>query len=215
MQPLAGDAYGILLSKRDNSRIQPPLNSVEFLAKKPEEVSVDEVFFHKYFSQVGTHKKSDSKPKKTKPEAAEDSFEDDEDDDEIWKALVGSRPEIEGSEDEDDDLDMVELESDDEEEGQEDEELHPSGTDLEDEGAEEDDMDASKGANLESLFLDEEDDEVPSSIPEPADGKSADGHPESKSQSRRQKRRKLKHLPTFASADDYADMLVDEEDDLK
>ncbi|KAI9790269.1 MAG: hypothetical protein M1816_005294 [Peltula sp. TS41687] len=229
MQPLAGDDYGILVSKRDNSRTQAPLNSVEFLAKKPEDVSVDEVFFHKYFEQVGRHKKVEegkAKKRRRDEEAAaavgDDSEDDDEegdgdgdgdDDDEIWKALVGSRPEIEGSDvDEDDDLDLEELD-DDEEEEEEDGEEEEESLDMDVHGNESDSEDEASDEGIhESLFPDEEeddDDELVSGKPERTD---AD---QSQSQSRHQKRRKLKHLPTFASADDYADMLVDEEDGME
>ena len=203
MQPLPGDNdHGILLSKRDISRAQPPLNAADFLAKNPEEVSVDEVFFHNYFSQVGKRKKLSGGKLDRKAKKSEQSESDnDNDNDEIWEALAGSKPELQDSEDEDEDLNLDDLDSSGDEDNEVDNENVPSGSSIED--MQSDDNIDSDIHEEETMFPDE-DGSVSGQDHEPADTSS----------SRRQKRRKLRHLPTFASVDDYADMLAGEEDGM-
>ncbi|KAF2085117.1 CBF-domain-containing protein [Saccharata proteae CBS 121410] len=226
MQPMAGAATSDLLIKgRDGAKREAPLNSEEFWRKKAEDVDADEVFFHQYFEKSGK-----SKTKKEKKAEAKEDAEGSEGEDEIWKALVQSRPEIEGD-DEIDDEDLSELD-----------ELMGAGEDVDDEdvdmdggveinmddvedsdeedaeaGAEqqESDDDGFDAAELEDA--DEEafmgsDDEVPSDfegLDEGEEKKTKDG----KDDGRKNKKRKLKHLPMFASADDYAKLLQDEESD--
>lgn len=219
MQPLAGgNEDGILLSKRDNSRTQAPLNSAQFLAQKPEDVSVDEVFFHKYFSQVGTTKKISENKQESgskKRTRGKDEDDDDDDDDEIWKALVGSRPELEGSEDGEDDLSLDEMDTDEDADEVVSEEESPT-TDLsmfdsDDEQTQVDEQ-TDPEERFTSLFPDEDDDV---SSPESLSKSNRKRDKTSEATSRRQKKRKLKHLPTFASMDDYADMLKDDEDGME
>ena len=108
MQPLAGgDNKGILLSNRSTQGGQQPVNSEAFWRKKAEDVAVDEVFFHTYFNQIGKGKQAAGK--KNAAKTAEDSDNEDENEDEIWQALVDSRPEVEGPSDDDSDLEMLDL----------------------------------------------------------------------------------------------------------
>ncbi|RDW66255.1 CBF-domain-containing protein [Coleophoma cylindrospora] len=223
MQPLAGgDSKGILLSNKAARAGQQPVNSESFWRKKAEDVAVDEVFFHRYFNQIGKTKQAGPK-KTTASRSADDSdVGEDEDEDEIWQALVDSRPEVEGpSDDDDSDLEMMDLEDSDAESDKE-----VIAADVDDDQEEDnDDFDAgslSEGSG--GIFSDDDDalldsdDEAPSEIDElfakeleHAQPKKAD---EGGEETSRQKRRKLKNLPTFASAEDYADMLADENEDM-
>lgn len=207
MQPLAGgDTSGLLITAQSRSRMQAPINSEQFSSMAIGKVAADEVFFHKYFSTMGKGKEQARKKKEKRKVQATEGSEAGEDEDEIWQALVNSRPELEGSEDEEmeslpddatnassmDDLDEL---SDDE--GSADE----AGIDLE-----EDD---------EGLIG--SDDEIPDNVEMTfADEVEPDTEPISSAQNgkgdRKKKRRKLKSLPIFASADDYAKMMLDGED---
>lgn len=225
MQPLAGgDSKGILLSNRAVRAGQQPVNSEAFWRKNAEDVAVDEVFFHKYFSQIGKTKQAG--PKKTAASrSAEDSeAEEDENEDEIWQALVDSRPEVEGpSDDEDSDLEMMDLDDSDAESEKEAtaEDIDADHEEDEDEGQLETGS-VSEGSG--GIFSDDDDallgsdDEAPSEIDELFAKELEHAQPEKAhedgEETSRQKRRKLKNLPTFASAEDYADMLKDDDEDM-
>lgn len=211
MQPLAGgDTSGLLVSAGSKTTRRKPVNSEAFWKLEADKVGVDEVFFHKYFSTMGRGKEASKKKKaKRKAEDASDG-EEDESDDEIWKALVDSRPELEGSNASDDDVDLEELDSSTEDDANE--EVDPRNQ------KDEDSKDAEADANDEILEFEDNDgallnsdDEVPSDVQVRFDSKKASEVPEESK--RGQKRRKLKNLPTFASAEDYAAMMVDGEDD--
>jgi ribosome biogenesis protein MAK21 len=211
MQPLAGgDSRGIFVSSR-GAQVQQSVNSEAFWRKKAEDVAVDEVFFHKYFSQIGKGKQS-AKKKETKKGALDD---DEEDEDEIWQALVESKPDIEGpDDDDDDDLDMDDFDMSEDEETD-------GGVDIEGEGGDEDvdmeDIDEDEGDESPGIFDEDEDDlkgsddEAGSDLDQlfekelqRAAGTEKEGK---KKETSREKKRRLKNLPTFASADDYAAML--------
>jgi ribosome biogenesis protein MAK21 len=207
MQPLAGNAQGsVLVSSKPTGKAGSSVNSAAFWNKKAEDVAADDVFFHEYFSQMGKPGQTE-RTKKVKKDGS-DLGDDDSvaGEDEIWDALVSSRPEVQGDEEE------SELGSDFEEMMG----LDESDEDLDDE--DEDAMDVngvSDGSALDfsdasSLgFSDEEED---------SDGGAPTAQPkadDSKPESEHKKRRKmLKGLPTFASADDYAEMLAQEADDM-
>ncbi|TVY75572.1 Ribosome biogenesis protein NOC1 [Lachnellula suecica] len=210
MQPLGGgDNKGILLSNKSNSSSLQPVNSEAFWRKKAEDVAVDEVFFHRYFSQIGKGKQaSKKKGKKT------DDDEDDENaEDEIWQALVESRPELEGESDSDGemmDLDDSNMESA--------SEVDVEGSDVEggvpliEEGSSDDDNafaeELESGSEVEVEEASEDEAELFAKELETAQPAEA----EEKETSRKRKRR-LKSLPTFASAEDYAEMLDNDEDE--
>ncbi|KAI9827552.1 MAG: hypothetical protein M1832_004902 [Thelocarpon impressellum] len=225
MQPLAGeDNSGMLLSSRNSSKARAPLNSEGFWSRKAEDVSVDEVFFHKYFNQVGKGAAAAAAKKKRKSQRGEGSEgdEDDEQEDEIWKALVNSRPELEGGDegdsDLDGDLDMESGDSDDDAgvdiEGIEDDEdngknVARAGDDPS--GSEDDELEL--GGDEEGALFDSEED-VPSDL-DTAFRKELEASevlPTTRQEAKGKKRRKLKHLPTFASVDDYAEMLAGDEE---
>lgn len=221
MQPLSGTAKAAdyLIAARDGDKTHGALNSEQFWRKKVDDVREDEVFFHTYFEKAGKAKQATKKEKKKRKKDDEDSDESGED--EIWKALVNSRPEIEGDDDDDegfDDIDMEDMMSDDEETGgigmDEGVELNLGSDDDDNDvagGASEDD-DGMDGFDLddEEAFVDSDDD-IPvdidmdddTDVEEPAPKSSKEKEKDKK----KAKKRKLKHLPTFASADDYAKLI--------
>ncbi len=215
MQPMAGgDSSALLVSAYSSkSSTEQPVNSEAFWKQTTEKVNADEVFFHKYFSKLGRGKEKASKKKTERKPDAEDS-EDEDDEDEIWKALVESRPELDdgsdsGFGDEDIESDMEAMDDDelDSELGKEDESanghLAEGAEGLPDLDDEDDeallDSDDEVPSDLEGSFAKEVTSSKPESVVEPETGK------------RGGKRRRLKNLPTFASADDYAKMLEDDD----
>ena len=212
MQPLSGgDSKGILLSNRTNQSSHVPLNSEAFWRKKAEDVAVDEVFFHKYFSQIGKGKQSSKKKVPAKVSTGSDN-EEDENEDEIWQALVQSRPEVEGS-DGDSDMEMLDLEDSDVETSDSDGGVDIEGSDDEvdvegsDDGFLEAVEDAESASGSESDAPAAELDELFEKELEKGDV------PEGKEETSRQRKKKLKSLPTFASAEDYAEMLDNDDDE--
>jgi ribosome biogenesis protein MAK21 len=240
MQPLAGsDAKDRLVSGNKQTQ-EVALNSEAFWKKKSDDVAAEDVFFHEYFSRVG---KAQEKSRKKTKDAGEDKGEVSDAESEIWKALVDSRPEVEGG-DSDDDLDLDDLESAYDQDGDEDEGAEESGDegvifndesdvdmdDLDKEEASETEKPstktkAKKTEEKEDTFdedddfdMDVSDDEafVGSDEELPSDVELGGGVelPEEDDKSERKKKRKLKHLPTFASADDYAALLAGEDEGM-
>jgi ribosome biogenesis protein MAK21 len=216
MQPLAGgDSKSILLlSSRSSQGVHQPLNSEGFWRMKAEDVAVDEVFFHKYFNQIGKGKQASDKKEKPAKKADGSEGEEDENEDEIWQALVDSRPEVEGPSDDDSDLEMLDLEDSDEDSSL------GGAEEVDVEGAVEEDAasDSDDGGVVLSGFSEDEDvgseDEVGSELDELFEKELETTQTEEKTEETgRQKKRKLKSLPTFASVEDYAEMLDNDEDE--
>ena len=196
MQPLAvGDAAGLLVMA--GSHAQLPVNSDKFWAQKSEDVPAEDAFFHQYFTSLGkTAEKKRSK--KLKHEGDDDDNEDQES--EIWKAMIDSAPDLEGADNSDDDLEMSDLES--------------ALEESLDEAAEEEGEGGEDSAILLTADFSGE-----------LDVSSADGSTQSvsgedapvsnPSKQLRElgtaRRRRLKNLPPFASARDYARMIDDDE----
>lgn len=222
MQPLSGsDSKGVLISNKSSAHMQGPLNTEAFWRKKAEDVAVDEVFFHKYFSQIGKGKKDTGKKEKKVAEGEEDG--EGEDEDEIWEALVSSRPEVEGPSDDESDMEMLDLDEsdaelsdaddieinmdDDEEDGQE-----VGGSEIADsDGFVDEDESEDGGVDLdEASEADSDINELFAKELETTKSALPDG---GKKETSRQKKKKLKGLPTFASVEDYASMLENDEDE--
>jgi ribosome biogenesis protein MAK21 len=217
MQPMSGTskAADYLITARDGDRTHDPLNSEQFWRRKVDDVRVDEVFFHTYFEKAGRAKQADKKAKKKNKKADSD---DESGEDEIWQALVKSRPDVEGDGGDDEgfsDIDMEDMMSDEEDGGvgmDEGVELN-LGSDDEDAGgveiADQDEDDDFENFDLddEDGFMDDED-EVPVDMNM---GDDSDGDDDKKGD-KKKKKRKLKHLPTFASAEDYAKLIGDDDD---
>jgi len=219
MQPLSGGSRsGILITNKSSCHTQGPVNTEAFWKKKADDVAVDEVFFHKYFSQIGKGKQ-DAKKKGEKKKAGEGyGDEEEENEDEIWEALVSSRPDVEGpSDDDDSDMEMLDLDESDDEISDADE-MDVVINDEDDFSDVEDGLDGSEDEEDGGAVLDDGESEVDSDMDalfanELQTAKAnADEEVEGKETSR-SKRKKLKGLPTFASADDYAAMLDNDEDE--
>ncbi|EFE39740.1 hypothetical protein TRV_05551 [Trichophyton verrucosum HKI 0517] len=235
MQPLAGgDSSGLLVTSGRNTT-QQPVNSESFWRKRSDEVSAEDVFFHDYFNRLG----KDKMRQKSKKKAAKDDEEGESDEEsEVWKALVQSQPELDGEGVSDDDMDMegfdsamedsdrADLDGMDEDMDEEDREIDDDVIINDESSEEEDDEEAVSEAGMDnSVDIDEEvfnfdqsdeeafldsDQELPSDlddeVTEAKDTKKSD-------QPKREKRRKLKHLPTFASVEDYAALLGKDDDE--
>lgn len=210
MQPLSGgENGGVLLTSKAANRQQQPLNSEAFWRKKAEDVAVDEVFFHRYFTQIGKSKQVAAE-KKIRKTSGESDDEEAENEDEIWQALVDSRPEVEGGSDGDSDMEMLDLDDSDAE-------LSVDDSDIEE--IDDDKVDVEGSDISSSEIFGEEDDAIAGSASEEADlfakeVQTAQNELEPKDEdSKKSRRKKLKSLPTFASADDYAEMLDNDEDE--
>ena len=212
MQPLAGSKVAdLLITERSGARKEMPLNTEDFWTKDVKDVAADEVFFHQYFARAGP------KATKAKKIKSKEPGDEGEDEDDIWKALVQSRPDIEGDDDDEDLSDLAELMSDDEDEPEEESEVEIN-LDSDEPGSqdgsvtgEENGSDSEAGFGLDALESDDDamrdsEDEVPDEIAVPEakaeKAKSIDG----------KKKRKLKSLPLFASVDDYASLLQGDDD---
>lgn len=221
MQPLGGAQTGSLLVKASNlSGGTLPANTENWLSKKVEDIRPDEKFFFEYFTSKQNKLKEKAETKKA------DFDEEDENDDEIWQALVNSRPEVEdGSDDglsfdEADFLDYDDGSSEEalEEANEEDEEIDEEGIEEieeEEEDEEEDGDDEAEGAKgsdsdgPDMFGLNSEDelsDDEPA--PEPSKKRSREASGEKKT-----KKTKLSSLPVFASVDDYSQYLDSEDDE--
>ena len=205
MQPLIGDdTSGLIVSAQRNGRVEAPVNTEAFTGLEVGKVAADEVFFHKYFTTMGKGKEQARRKKKEKQKAqATDESEVEEDEDEIWQALVNSKPEL-------DEDSGAEMESD-----------VPESLDDDTGSVDFVDADEESGADDGLLSLEEDgdaiigsDDDIPDAL-DKAFGEEVqlDDQPtqqDNSNKGRRAKRRKLKSLPTFASADDYAKILDDD-----
>ncbi|EPQ64599.1 Constituent of 66S pre-ribosomal particles [Blumeria graminis f. sp. tritici 96224] len=197
MQPLAGSENNALLisSKLDN-HAQLPLNHDAFWQKKIEDVAVDEVFFHKYFRQIGKHKQPNNK--KTRKDMVVDNSDGDED--QIWQALVKSQPDMEGIES---DVDMSEIDESDDQGSSSELEL---GDNLEDSSESESIYDEKQAVSsdadsveMNGLFNQELKAGAQEAI-------------KSSSRNSKTKRKMMKNLPTFASMEEYAEVLDDDDE---
>lgn len=222
MQPMAGsNAADLLVKPGREGGVRGEVNSEAFWQKKVEDVAADEVFFHSYFNQAGNKRRKISEKKSKKVEAEEDESEGDGEE-EIWKAITASKPEVEGPDD-DDDLSIGDLESAySSSDGGSEAGIDLGGDgDVVDQPAEGDDLLADDLSDPEGLddmpdleseddALLDDDDDLPEDVEVPEDTQEEEM---SKNKKKRKDRKKLKQLPTFASADDYAKLLGDDDDD--
>ncbi|KAI1303890.1 hypothetical protein EDD11_005296 [Mortierella claussenii] len=241
MQPMAAHrGMSIMLKKGGGNDVN--VNTEAFWRKKEEDVPVDQMFFHKYFTQkkamkpvsrkgaksAGSDDDEDDFTSKSKKGGDDDNEDDgsDMDEDEVWKAMMNDMPKdaLEDVDEDEDDLSDADLEdlmlSD--LEGEDEDEEGSAGSDAgneEDEDEDEDEVDEESfgkdeaswkddGSDEEeaSMFMDEEDDIMPSdqedAVVEESD-KEEKGHDK--------KRRKKAALPMFASMEDYAHLIDQDE----
>jgi len=193
MQPLAGgDSADLLVSSASHGQL--PVNSEKFWSKKSNDVPAEDAFFHQYFSTLGKNKQDKRTNKKTRKSSDDDDGSENEET-EIWKAMMESAPDLEGADESDQGLEMSDLESDFEES-------------LE-EAADDDEMNSQEMGSLADEGSVSFDHEMVFSAAgqDSSTGVNARGT----SEGPRAQRQKLKHLPTFASASDYAKMIDDDE----
>lgn len=224
MQPMANDdSRSVLVGAAGNSR-KLPINSEQFRSKKEGDVAADDVFFHKYFKNLG--KSAVKKTKKVRHEDEEGGVSDDED--EVWRVMRNNAPDLDGLDNEDEEVSdesgFEEAMQDDDEDAMDQD--HLEGDMFVDEGSDDDSVDIEAG-----IFDDSEDDVGDAAIPDDNDKSDSefeglDSDVEEKQKKRpskrtleqrenREKKRKMKALPTFASAADYAKMIdADEDEDL-
>ncbi|KAJ2977197.1 hypothetical protein NUW58_g7883 [Xylaria curta] len=201
MQPIAASGQSqILLSSKPSVKDADSVNSAVFWNKKSGDVAVEDAFFHEYFTQMGKPGQAEREQKrKAKKEAAgEGEDEEEANEDEIWDALVNSRPEIQ--EDSDDGAGFDDMMS-----------LDDSEKEFRKAMEEDDDDDAFNLDDSDMEFSDEEIEEEDDSEEPIAKDEKKDEKPESE---RKKKKKALKALPLFASAEDYAEMLAQEADNM-
>lgn len=223
MQPLFGGAQtreSLLVKASDMVRNIGPVNTKNWIDSKVEEIKPEDRFFYQYFTSKKTAIKSDKKEAQPKEEDEE------MDEDEIWNALVKSRPDVEDDSDDsvgfsdedfgdmsdmsdDEDQDVAPSDDDDEEDSDSndvniDEDIFYSfnddgeGKEQEDEDENEDDDEDEDEDGIDSDTLKRlREDEVSSSEEEEEDNK----------KNKKQKKSKKKSLPVFAAAEDYAKYL--------
>jgi ribosome biogenesis protein MAK21 len=203
MQPTLAAAGGasVLVPGKTSAHAAVQVNNAAFWKQKADNVAAEDVFFHRYFNVVGKPAQEERK-KARKEKAREDDDEVDgeegaegsaaSDEDEIWDALVSSKPEV----GENEEMDGFSDEED------EDADIAADYTDDEDD----------EGVDIEAGLLDDE------SMHDSEEMDSDNGEPEDIPRSdpkdwreRRERKKKLKALPTFASAEDYAEMLGQDE----
>ena len=192
MQPVlsSGSASHIVILNKISARQQPTVNSASFWKKKPEDILADDVFFHEYFARLG---KPHETPKARRVATDGDNSDAEEAEEEIWEALVNSQPDVEG---EGDDDDMLDVDMDDDES---DEDLgDPSDHELSDvrSGASEED------GSFEGIFDDSD------ASDDLGDDEVVEAAQTAGQSQKRLSRSEMRSLPTFASAEDYADMLA-------
>ncbi|KAL2128511.1 hypothetical protein VTI74DRAFT_9097 [Chaetomium olivicolor] len=215
MQPIlaSGSASHIVASSKAAAKQQPIVNSSSFWNLKPEQVSAEDVFFHEYFARVGKPSEAARAKKAAEEEVGSDVEAAGED--EIWDALVHSKPEIEGADgEEDSDMDMEEFDYSDDEMEVEGLDAGEKISDIESEGsagfegifADSDEGDEGDEAGSDEEAEEEEEEEEEEAVTKA--GKEAS----KKDRKGRLSRKEMKSLPTFASADDYAEMLAAEDD---
>ena len=214
MQPMTGSNAADLLVKPGKDRTtREEINSEAFWQRKIEDVAADEVFFHSYFNQAGVKKRPGSE-KKTGRAAEEKSDDegDEEGEEEIWKAITASRPEVEGG-DEDDDLSLGDLESaysasDDEAEAEN--TIGHEGDEADRDELDDEDLMPELDSEDDAMLGD--DDDLPEDFEIPGEKDEVEEEM-SENKRRRKERKKVRQLPTFASVEDYAKLIGDDDDD--
>lgn len=207
MQPMAAARDGAVLVTAFSgaSRAEKPVYMDAFRQQESSQVAPDEAFFHQYFNSVDITKDNVKQRKEKKDRRRGKAYDSDDgsQEDEIWQALVDSKTEIEG------DDDAVDLDSD-----GTNEELELAIDDSKPSDMEMEDPDAA-GSEQENtdLGLDDQDSDLFSSESSDLEDSQDDRMLQNRqgSEARRRDKRKLRGLPTFADAAEYATMLKNDE----
>lgn len=218
MQPLFGGSQlnnSVIVKATDVAKGSKPANMENWLAKKVEDVSPEDRFFHQYFTTKTTKLRStEGAGTKRSSDFDEEEGSEDLDEDEIWKALVRSKPDVE-ADDEDDDIgfgsDDFSMSSDSEID------VEAQETDDSDVGSSDDDQfysfDNGGLADAEDQQVDdgsEEDDNLLLNTLQ--EDEQSDNTSDKDTEQPRKKQKKSKGLPVFASAEDYAQYLDDDDE---
>lgn len=206
MQPLAGQDHASSLFNVPSAH-GVPVTNMDWKKVDLTNVDASERFFHQYFA----NRQDSGNAKKLKAGAVAGNLDDAED--QVWNAIVQSNPAVEAGNDggfSDEDLsfsDMEGLDEDDEDILGEDDQV-----DLEDDGSDElpsdlSDSEGEQDKDEDASALDESDDEAL----ERGNLSKKRAH-EAEGNTKKAKRRMLKDLPTFASAEDYAQYLNSDSD---
>jgi ribosome biogenesis protein MAK21 len=198
MQPLAASEPNGLLSVAPAGQQRVRVNTEDFKAQKEENVAADDVFFHKYFNSLGKEKTQGKAKSRQDADSAADG-----DESEIWKAIAESAPDLEGVDDWDDDIEMEDLESDFERSVDD----LGADSDEDDEDTERLERSSSDGLDDGLMILGEDASDDGGLVL----GSMALSEPTKSKNPNKERRKKIKGLPTFASASDYARILDDEE----
>lgn len=220
MQPLFSGSRvndSVLVKASDIMHDQGPVNTEDWLTKKVEDIKPEDKFFYQYFT---TKKTADGKGKKSNKASNFDS-DDEMDENEIWSALVKSRPDVEDDSD-DSELDFAE---DDFSDSTSDDEPKLDAIDDEDaksEGSQESDQEEGLDEDIFYSFDGEQDnsDKKRSFAESSEEDESSEEEKEeeenkevsAKRAKKKQRKNMLKSLPVFASADDYAQYLDQDSD---
>ena len=202
MQPLAGgDTAGLLVSSASHDQL--PVNSENFWNRNSMDVPAEDAFFHQYFSSLG--KTTQNKKSKKMRQSGENDDASDTEESEIWKAMMESAPDLEGADESDQGLEMSDLESDFDGSSEE-------AAENEEDDDEMEDQEVSLSSDVVSVSSDAEmSSEHGMAAPAAEHDSRTAVRFAGKTRGPSAQRRKQKHLPTFASVDDYAEMIDDEE----
>jgi len=220
MQPMAAtDTHGVLIGRQAYGQRSLPVDREEFRSKKDEDVAPEDVFFHKYFS---TLRKETMTKRKPRDESKKVGGEDSDDEDEVWKAMMQSAPDLEGEAGSDDDLDLSDLEEMESDGGAAPGHASDDAVDIEAGIFDESEDDLMTGDDDEihdhdrgfegEIFPDGLSSDIAGTKGDRVQTQTAKIHSgEAETKSRR--RKSLKALPTFAAASDYAELLEDDADE--
>ena len=230
MQPLAGADASDRLVTSGRTDPQTPVNLEAFWSKKADQVSAEDAFFHEYFTRIGKESAAARKNKKRVErdpvDRDEEGVEGSDDESEIWKALVESRPELEADEESDDDVDFDDFES---AMGEGDDEgvIFNETEDIDEEDGDDEgkpmptlqkQTEASDSDEDDNFNIDDSDEEAfinsDEDLPLDMDVGEVESPAEESKPAGSSKKRKLKHLPMFASAEDYAELLAGEDEGI-
>ncbi|KAL1838653.1 hypothetical protein VTJ49DRAFT_2432 [Mycothermus thermophilus] len=204
MQPVLapGSMSNLAASAKGVAKQQPTVNSSSFWNLAADQVPAEDVFFHEYFTRIG---KSGERPRAKKQPGTEQAESEDEaaGEEEIWEALVNSRPDVDGVDvDEESDVDLEEYDYSDDDKGSEASEGSGKFSIPESEGS----------GGFEGIFDDSGSDEEASTSESENENARMSGKAASREPGKgRLSRKEMKSLPTFASVDDYAELLSEEE----
>jgi len=183
-------------------RTAAPVNTSRFWAKNVTDIAAEDVFFHRYFAQV-PKTLADETPRRGDND---DSDADDDAEDQIWKALVSGQDDGDASAAEDDGLDDSDMDLDDLD-AQMNSGSEEDGSDTEGLDAVADDFDMDSTDDDGDLFGDD------APLAAPFSAKSEDmAEPLDPRKAMREKRKKLRNLPTFASAEDYEALMAGDDE---